>query len=230
MSSELSQHICPGGSSCRVMAVGSWTTHLKKMRKSTWIMKPKISRWKRNYINTVYLKPPPKQCTPEDRYFVWGVVRFGRSSSMLTSLGLFVISSGSPSFASPKLVEGKQKTLNRNLKLLGFHQKGAHPLKQKVCHVHTVDGSKIRRSPVDMVNITFLQGFIHPNGGCLGFLNHRQYDFPVETPHHHVHSDLLMAVPPGHDHSDSPSQQPRLRHGWNRKSCCSESVVGRMIW
>ena len=151
MSSELSQHICPGGSSCRVMAVGGWTTHLKKMRKSTWIMKPKISRWKRNYINTVYLKPPPKQCTPEDRYFVWGVVRFGRSSSMLTSLGLFVISSGSPSFASPKLVEGKQKTLNRNLKLLGFHQKGAHPLKQKVCHVHTVDGSKIRRSPVDMV-------------------------------------------------------------------------------
>ena len=31
-------------------------------------------------------------------------------------------------------------------------------------------------SPVDVVNIPLFTGFgIHPNGGCLGFLNHQQY-------------------------------------------------------
>ena len=38
----------------------------------------------------------------------------------------------------------------------------------------TVDASEIRRAPVDMVvnPVIFSTGFIHPNGGCLGFLNH----------------------------------------------------------
>ena len=43
---------------------------------------------------------------------------------------------------------------------------------------HTVDGRN--PAPVDTVGqvvypIIYLQGFIHPNGGCLGFLNHQQY-------------------------------------------------------
>ncbi len=34
----------------------------------------------------------------------------------------------------------------------------------------TVDGSKIRRSPVDIVNIPLFTGFLYIPGGCLGFL------------------------------------------------------------
>ena len=35
----------------------------------------------------------------------------------------------------------------------------------------TVDGSEIRRSPVEVGSFShYLQGFIHPTGGCLGFL------------------------------------------------------------
>ena len=33
---------------------------------------------------------------------------------------------------------------------------------------------EIRRSPVEVGSLPhYLQGFIHPNGGCLGFLNHQ---------------------------------------------------------
>ena len=47
---------------------------------------------------------------------------------------------------------------------------------------------EIRRSPVEVGSLSHdLQGFIHPNGGCFGFLNHQQYDqlygaFATETP------------------------------------------------
>ena len=35
---------------------------------------------------------------------------------------------------------------------------------------HTVDGSEIRRSPVEVGSLShYLRSFIHPNGGCLGF-------------------------------------------------------------
>ena len=44
---------------------------------------------------------------------------------------------------------------------------------------HTVDESEIRGTPVEgptVVEIPLLTGFgIHPKGGCLGFLNHQQY-------------------------------------------------------
>ena len=51
----------------------------------------------------------------------------------------------------------------------------------QVCLVifHTVDGSEIWRSPVDMVNILFTCFFTPsklPSSGCLGFLNHQQHD------------------------------------------------------
>ena len=42
----------------------------------------------------------------------------------------------------------------------------------------TVDGSEIRRSPVEVVgSLSYYLGrfFLHPNCGCLGFLNHPQY-------------------------------------------------------
>jgi len=45
------------------------------------------------------------------------------------------------------------------------------------CH-HTVDASEIRvNSPVEgqVVYPIFYRVFIHPNGGCLGVLNHQQY-------------------------------------------------------
>ena len=43
---------------------------------------------------------------------------------------------------------------------------------------HTVDGSEIRKSPVEYgSSFPFLQFFKHIPGGCLGFLNHRQYNF-----------------------------------------------------
>ena len=39
---------------------------------------------------------------------------------------------------------------------------------------NTVDGSEIRRSPVEVGSFFhYLQGFIHPKGSCLGFLNHQ---------------------------------------------------------
>ena len=42
----------------------------------------------------------------------------------------------------------------------------------------TVDGSEIRRSPVEVVgslSYYLRRFFLHPNCGCLGFLNHPQY-------------------------------------------------------
>ena len=42
---------------------------------------------------------------------------------------------------------------------------------------HTVDGSEIRRSPIEVDRFShFLQGFIYIPGGCLGFLSHQPYD------------------------------------------------------
>ena len=38
-------------------------------------------------------------------------------------------------------------------------------------HSHTVDGSEIRRSPVEVDSLShYLQGFSTIPGGCLGFL------------------------------------------------------------
>ena len=49
----------------------------------------------------------------------------------------------------------------------------------------TVDGTN--PAPVDMVNIPlFTTGFINPNGGCLGFLNHQQYGYLVWPSYSHI--------------------------------------------
>ena len=48
----------------------------------------------------------------------------------------------------------------------------------------TVDGSEIRRSPVEVGSLFhYVQGFQkHPNGGFLaGFLNHQQYSIAVSV-------------------------------------------------
>ena len=46
----------------------------------------------------------------------------------------------------------------------------------RACPGNTADGSEIQRSVADMVNIPlFSEFYIHPIGGCLGFLNHQQY-------------------------------------------------------
>ena len=46
---------------------------------------------------------------------------------------------------------------------------------------HTVDVSEIRRAPVVVGGLSRnLQGFIHPNGGCFGFVHQCQI-FPSHT-------------------------------------------------
>ena len=40
---------------------------------------------------------------------------------------------------------------------------------------NTVDGSEIRRLPVDMVKYHIIYSFLYIPGGCLEFLNHQQY-------------------------------------------------------
>ena len=46
-----------------------------------------------------------------------------------------------------------------------------HVKKQTVKEVHTVDGSEIRRSPVEVGSFShYLQGLGYIPGGCLGFL------------------------------------------------------------
>ena len=45
--------------------------------------------------------------------------------------------------------------------------------------VYSVNGSEIRHLPVDVVYGSlshYLQGFINIPSGCLGFLNHQQYE------------------------------------------------------
>ena len=42
--------------------------------------------------------------------------------------------------------------------------------------IAAVDGSEIRQKSVDMVNISLFYMFFTSPGGCLGFLNHQQYN------------------------------------------------------
>ena len=51
----------------------------------------------------------------------------------------------------------------------------------------TVDGSEIMRLPVEVGSFShYLQDFVYIAGGCLGFLNHQQYDILLmeEILHH----------------------------------------------
>ena len=51
----------------------------------------------------------------------------------------------------------------------------------------TVDGSEIRRSRVEVDRLShYLQGFKNIRGGCLGFLNHQQYDL-LQLPYIYPH-------------------------------------------
>ena len=43
----------------------------------------------------------------------------------------------------------------------------------------TVDGSEIPRPQVDMVNILIIYKVLYISGGCLGFLNHQQYQYQI---------------------------------------------------
>ena len=68
-----------------------------------------------------------------------------------------------------------------------------------ILYIHKVDGSELRRSPVDMVNIPlFFQGFVHPRRLFgISHLNHQQYDDSmVDVPlPMHLHSPLIELNP-----------------------------------
>ena len=74
-----------------------------------------------------------------------------------------------------------------------------------------------------LMEVIRLQGFIHPNGGCLGFLNHQQY-------HQQLHSILGWRKPKAPTFTERMKTffwSSRSRISWQIRGSCFKAIIDR---
>ena len=89
--------------------------------------------------------------------------------------------------------------------LTTYLYRGYNPVTKYHGHPSTVDGSEIRRAPVEVGSSHYLQGFSTIPGG-VGFLNHQQYqDGVLPYQSHRIHGTIVNLPIYMKTHKNQPS-------------------------